>query len=93
MFTTRSRYSSVANATYQHPDGGTVTYKVLRITPDTTAIQNHSVVQGDRLDLVAFQQYGDSEQFWRICDGNETITPDDLTEQVGARILIPMVQK
>jgi hypothetical protein len=93
MFTTRSRYSSVVNATYQRPDGRTVTYKVLRITPDTTAIQNHSVVQGDRLDLIAFQQYGDSEQFWRICDGNETITPDDLTDQVGASIRIPMVQR
>jgi hypothetical protein len=93
MFTMRSRYASVANATYQRADGRTVTYKVLRITPDTTAIQNHSVVQGDRLDLIAFQQYGDPEQFWRICDGNEAVNPDDLTQQVGARILIPIVQR
>ena len=93
MFTTRSRYSSVANATYQRADGRTVTYKVLRITPGTTAIQNHSVVQGDRLDLIAFQQYGDPEQFWRICDGNETINPEDLTDQVGARIRIPIVRR
>jgi hypothetical protein len=93
MFTTRSRYASVANATYQRSDGRTVTYKVLRITPDTMAIQNHAVVQGDRLDLIAFQQYGDPEQFWRICDGNEAVDPDDLTEQVGARIRIPIVQR
>jgi nucleoid-associated protein YgaU len=92
MFTKRSRYTSVADATYQGADGRVVTFKVLRITPVTTSLQDHTVVQGDRLDLIAFQQYGDSEQFWRICDGNNAFRPDDLTAQVGARILIPMVK-
>lgn len=93
MFTTRSRYASVADATYHAPDGRTVTYKTLRITPDAKLIQSHTVAQGDRLDLIAFQEYGDSEQFWRICDGNNALRPDDLTQQNGAQIRIPIVQR
>ena len=93
MFTTRSRYATVADAVYQGTDGRATRYKVLRITPDTQAIQTHTVAQGDRLDLVAFQQYGDPEQFWRICDGNDALRPDDLTAEVGARLLIPLAQR
>jgi hypothetical protein len=93
MFTTRSRYASVADATYQAPDGPSIKYKSLRITPDTQSIQNHTVAEGDRLDLIAFQQYGDPEQFWRICDGNDALRPDDVTWQNGARIHIPIVQR
>jgi hypothetical protein len=93
MFTTRSRYAPVADATYLGADGRAVKYKVLRITPDTKSIQSHIVAQGDRLDLIAFQQYGDAEQFWRICDGNQALRPDDLTQEIGARIRIPIVQR
>jgi hypothetical protein len=92
MFTPRSRYASVADATYQSSDGRAVKYKVLRITPQTTSTQSHTVAQGDRLDLIAFQQYGDAEQFWRICDGNDALRPDDLTLQAGARIRLPNVE-
>jgi hypothetical protein len=93
MFTTRSRYASIADATFRDASGRAVKYKVLRFTPDTTSLQNHTVAQGDRLDLIAFQQYGDAEQFWRICDGNEALRPDDLTQQVGTRIRIPTVKR
>jgi nucleoid-associated protein YgaU len=93
MFTTRSRYASVPNATHQAADGRAVTYKTLRITPEAKSIQSHTVAQGDRLDLIAFQEYGDAEQFWRICDGNDALRPDDLTQENGARIRIPIVQR
>jgi len=93
MFTQRSRYVAVADAVYQGADGRAIKYKVLRITPDTRALQTHTVAEGDRLDLIAFQQFGDPEQFWRICDGNEALRPDDLTEQIGARLQIPFVQR
>jgi hypothetical protein len=93
MFTTRSRYSPVADATYHAPDGRTVKYKTLRITPETNSTQNHTVAQGDRLDLIAYQEHGDAEQFWRICDGNDALRPDDLTQEIGARIRIPIVQR
>ena len=93
MFSQRSRYIAVADAVYQGADGRAIKYKVLRITPGTLALQTHTVAEGDRLDLIAFQQYGDPEQFWRICDGNDALRPDDLTEQIGARLQIPFVQR
>ena len=90
MFTTRSRYAAVADATWQSPDGRIVTYKKLRVTPQTQAIQSQTVAQGDRLDLIAYQQYGDAEQFWRICDANRAMRPDELTETVGRRLRITL---
>jgi hypothetical protein len=93
MFSTRSRYASVADAVYKEPGGRQINYKLLRITPAASSIQAHTVAQGDRLDLLAFQYYADPEQFWRICDGNNALYPDDLTETVGTRIQIPVVQR
>ena len=46
MFTQRSRYITVADAVYQGADGRAIRYKVLRITPDTKALQTHTVAAG-----------------------------------------------
>jgi hypothetical protein len=93
MFTSRSRYASVADAVYTDPSGRRIPYKVLRITPQAHSIQAHTVGQGDRLDVIAYQYYSDPEQFWRICDGNNALRPDDLTQNPGAQILIPLVSR
>jgi hypothetical protein len=72
--------------------GNQIAYTLLRITPNTQAIQAHIVKQGDRLDLMAFTYYNDPEQFWRICDGNSAMRPDDLTATIGRSILIPIAR-
>ena len=36
--------------------------------------------QGDRLDNIAARYLGDPEQFWRICDANGAMRPDELTD-------------
>ena len=92
MFTRTSRYASVADATYEDSSGRQIAYKLLRITPVTAPMTTHAVAQGDRLDLVSYQYYGDPEQFWRICDGNSAQRPDDLTAQPGVQLVIPAVQ-
>jgi hypothetical protein len=92
MFTRTSRYASVADATCEDSSGRQVAYKLLRITPVTAPMTAHAVAQGDRLDLVSYQYYGDPEQFWRICDANNAQRPDDLTAQPGVRLVIPVVQ-
>jgi hypothetical protein len=48
----------------------------------------HTVVQGDRLDNVTAQYLGDPTQFWRVCDANNVLRPDDLTAEPGERIRI-----
>jgi len=55
-------------------------------------IQEHSVIQGDRLDNLAAQCLGDPEQFWRLCDANGAIRPDELTDTIGATVRITLPQ-
>jgi hypothetical protein len=51
----------------------------------------HTVVPGDRLDLLSFRYTGDPLGFWRLCDANAAIDPDELTdaEAVGTEIVVP----
>ena len=41
-------------------------------------LAEHVVVRGDRLDLIAAAYLGDPTQFWRICDANPVIHPEEL---------------
>ena len=56
------------------------------------ALSAHTVVPGDRLDLLSFRLTGDPLGFWRICDANAALDPDDLVdaEAVGTRIVVPL---
>ena len=38
------------------------------------------MIDGDRLDNVSAQYLGDPEQFWRLCDANNAMEPEELTE-------------
>jgi hypothetical protein len=53
-----------------------------------TTLAEHTVTQGDRLDNLAARYVGDPEQFWRICDANDVLRPEDLTEEAGRAIRI-----
>jgi hypothetical protein len=93
MFDRGSRYEQVPQAVYTRPDGRGIRYVLLRLTPaPAAAAAAHLVAETDRLDLLANRYYGDPLQFWRICDANEALRPDDLTATVRARIRIPFGQ-
>ena len=49
-------------------------------------------MQGDRLDNITAKYLGDPEQFWRMCDANGAIRPDELTETIGNTIRITLPQ-
>ena len=66
---------------------------VRRLIPDPAALQTHQVAAGDRLDLIAFRFYQDPEQYWRICDANRALLPEDLTREVGRRLRIPFAER
>jgi hypothetical protein len=75
------------------PDGREVAYVQRRIIPPPdiyTSLQDHVVVDGDRLDNLAAKYLGDPLLFWMICDANGTTDPDELTAQVGRKIKIPI---
>jgi hypothetical protein len=89
MFFKGSRYEKVGDIQYTDPQGRVITYKKIRFIPDTPAIFNHLVSQGDRLDLLSFRYYRDPYKFWHIADANNTLQAEALTSQPGTRILIP----
>jgi hypothetical protein len=75
------------------PDGTQVAYLQRRIIPQAqiyTSVQNYAVIDGDRLDNLAFKFLGDPILFWMICDANGVSDPDSLTNQIGSTILMPL---
>ncbi len=96
MFDTNSRYAPVPDATIERqlPDGSsrTVRYKRRRFLPSPasmTPLTRHVMTDADRLDLVAARYVGDPTAFWRLCDANDVLRPEEL-ESVGRSIVIAM---
>jgi len=53
-------------------------------------LQEHVVKQNERLDNITARYMGDPEQFWRICDANAAMRPDELTKTIGRRLRITL---
>lgn len=89
MFFKGSRYLDVEDAELVGQDGRVVRYKKTRMIPPTPASYSHVVRSHERLDHVAAEHFRDPGRFWRICDANLAMWPDELVERAGRRILIP----
>ena len=89
MFFRGSRYENVGTDSIVNADGQTVLFKKVRFIDDTPASAAVVVGQGERLDQIAQRVYQDPELFWRICDANRAMWPDDLVTPSGRTILIP----
>jgi hypothetical protein len=58
--------------------------------PDGFALlQYYTVAQGERLDNITARYLDDPEQFWRLCDANGVMRPDEL-EVPGTQIRITL---
>jgi nucleoid-associated protein YgaU len=96
-FPTDSRYFGSGTLSYSAPNGQSYTYLARRFvpqpgSPNFATVAQHTVKQGDRLDLLAANYLGDPLLFWLICDANGAIRPDDLVDTPGAKINITMPQ-
>lgn len=96
-FPTDSRYYGFSTLTYTDPSGNQTTYLARRFVPQAVApaystLAQHSVVQGDRLDRLAAKYLGDPLVFWQLCDANGAMQPRELTETIGATIVVTMPQ-
>ena len=92
LFPITSRYHGIEAKTLETPDGKTIVYLRRRFLPSAerfALLQEHTVTEGDRLDNVSARYLGDPEQFWRICDANNAMHPDDLME-IGRRLRITL---
>lgn len=101
MLEPTSRYAGVVVATTEISDGTggqrEVRYLRRRFPPQPSALQTlaeHLVTRGDRLDLIAAKYVGDPAQFWRVCDANLVIHPEELTApgRIGEWLRIPVPQ-
>lgn len=88
MFFKGSRYEKVPEATITTADGRVIRYKVTRFIVDPLAVVGHRVLNGERLDQIAWQHFRDAERFWRIGDANRALWPDDLLEE-GVVLRVP----
>jgi hypothetical protein len=93
-FPSSSRYFQIDVGQYQPtPDAQPIAYLRRRFLPATSRfspIGLYVVQQGDRLDNITANYLGDPEQFWRLCDANNALSPDDLTDTIGNTIVITL---
>jgi hypothetical protein len=95
QFPATSRYNGIATATLQTRDGKTIIYLERRFIPSAdnfALLQLHTVTQAERLDNIAAKYLGDPTAFWRICDANNAMRPDELTETLGRQLRITLPQ-
>lgn len=105
MFDFTSRYFSLETAIFTTENGADhndlmmhhheIAYKRRRFLPqgeNLPLLVEYEIKQDDRLDVISAQTLGDPEQFWRICDANNTMNPIELTQEAGSSIRIPIPQ-
>lgn len=93
LFPPNSRYHGIPIATWRRPDGTEVAHLQRRVVPAPSrfaVLREHTVTEGERLDYLASHYIGDPELYWRICDANSALRPDELTERVGRRLRITL---
>ena len=92
-FPVNSRYYGIELAKMVMSDGKEIIYLRRRFCPRPERfelLQEHGVSQGERLDNIAAKYLGDPEQFWRLCDANRALHPNELTDIVGRRLRITL---
>ena len=73
--------------------GRTVAYLPRRFLPPADRfqlLQEHTVTQGERLDNITARYLGDPTLFWPLCDANNAMRPDELTETIGRKLRITL---
>ncbi len=97
MFDQTSRYYNIPTATVDivGSDGilRQVRYVQRRIIPpmdNALTIIEHTVTDGDRLDNITARYLGEPTEFWLVCDANNVLRPNDLTDTIGRVIKITL---
>ena len=99
MFDHTSRYYNLDVVTLELPDGRTVSYVRRRFLPqgdEMPLLAEVAVAQGERIDLVSHRTLGDPLAYWRICDANNAMDPQQLVEEAagtpGRLLRVPVPQ-
>lgn len=92
-FLPTSRYYPAGTALHVTSRGEEIVHLRRRFLPSPDRfylLREYTVVDGERHDMLAAQFLGDPEQFWRLCDANGVMRPEELTETPGQRIRITL---
>ncbi len=92
-FPPTSRYAGIDTAMLDGASGLTIVYLRRRLVPQPerfAALQVHTVAQGERLDNITARYLDDPEQFWRLCDANRALRPEELTDTIGRKLRITL---
>ncbi len=92
-FPSNSRYHNVGTKKLEMDSGRTVKYLERRFVPrpeNLVPLHVHRLKEGDRLDRIAVEYLGDPTLFWRICDANLALRPDELLNPVHSTLLIAL---
>ncbi len=92
MFFKGSRYAKAATTEIVDSRGLTLKYKKVRFITQPRKMREQIVNEFDRLDNVAYKHLRDSQRFWRICDLNYALWPDDILSVAGRSIDIPVAE-
>jgi hypothetical protein len=91
LFPITSRYHNIETIMLETADGRMVAYLRRRFLPPAdrfALLQEHTVIDGDRLDNVTARYLGDPLQFWRVADANNAMQPEAPTAVPGSKIRI-----
>ena len=99
MFDHTSRYHNIETTTLALPDGRMVSYVRRRFLPQgdrLPLLAQVSVAPDERIDTVSNRTLGDPLAFWRICDANNAMEPQQMLQDISSdpnqRLRIPLPQ-
>jgi hypothetical protein len=88
MFDDKSRYKNLQAYEVKDRRGRNVTFVGIPPAPDQAPMGRHLMKQGQRLDHLAKQYLDDPAGYWRICEINGVMLPEELSE--NREIIIPL---
>ncbi len=92
-FPPSSRYHGARISSVTTRNGETIAYLARRFAPQPDSFQTLQLVtvrDGDRLDRLSAQYLGDPLAFWRLCDANGALRPNELVERPGRELRITL---
>lgn len=91
LLSPNSRYHNLPLGTRILADGRSVAFLKRRFPADPQQMRKlaeHLSSDSDRLDRIAAHYLGDPTLFWRICDANLALHPDEVLQEAGRLVLI-----
>jgi hypothetical protein len=99
MFNSNSRYHNLPTTTItvigRNGEPVEIRYVQRRFIPSVegeTLIQEHAFAAKDRLDIITARYLDDPTLFWRVCDSNLVMKPEELEQMDRViRITLPNI--